>query len=143
MLFALGLGCYSGVNTDDGPVDPTVDPSDTEETDVGVCLSPEPPGDGGGPGSSTGGESSTGMLESTSSGVGTSSGSGSGSSSGPSVDGDSGTGDGSDTGDGSTTGMAIEAPPGVTRGEVLRRVLDRGTLPADVAARLRETSDEG
>ena len=59
-----------------------------------------------------------------------SSGSGSGSESGSSGE---GSGSGSESGSGSDTGMPAPDDPD----EVARRVLDSGTLPADVAARLR------
>ena len=52
----------------------------------------------------------------------------------------SGSGSGSDSGGSSSGGM--EALPGDSRDDALQRVLDRGALPADVAARLRAQRDD-
>jgi hypothetical protein len=79
---------------------------------TGPCLSP--PMDSSGTGSDTGGSSESGTGSDT---------------------GGSDTG-GSDTG---TTGAMLDEPP-ASRAAAVERVLERGTLPADVLARLRALS---
>lgn len=88
----------------------TTDPSETFTTSA--CLSPPEP------------ETDTGTT-----GTGTDTGTGTGT--------DSGTDGGSDTG---TTGAMLDEPQPTSRAAAVARVLARGTLPPDVAARLRDRS---
>jgi hypothetical protein len=144
MLLTLGLACGDGKSTD-------------ETTTVNACLSPPDPTEMG-TGSSSASEGTTfgpcldiGPVTSTGELTGTGS-SGADSTFGPCLTPepptgtsgtdtgtDSGTDTGTDSGTGTegTTGMMGDELPPTSRAAALDRVLDRGTLPADVAARLR------
>lgn len=136
MLLALGLVACG----DDG----------SQESETGPCLSFDPTEQGSGSGTGTGTGSGTDIG---STGADGSSGSTTGGSSdttfgpclGPLPSTETGTETGPDTGSDSgsgsgTTGMdaqdAQDAAP--TRAEAMARLLERGTLPADVAARLQK-----
>lgn len=88
-----------------------------DEAETGPCLGIPPP------------ETSSGTDTGMGSGAGTGTGSDSGSG--------SGSGSGGATG---TTGMMVDPPP--DRATALRRVLDRGALPDDVAVRLRAKTQD-
>lgn len=144
VLLALGLAaCGDDQVTGDTAVDegPSTTTGIPTEESLSGCLSccldiESTDGTTTGPPStstdSTGGEVSTGPClsppETTDTGTGTESGSDSGSS--------------SDTGTGTegSTGMMADEPE--LRAAAVERVLERGTLPPDVAARLRHTMDE-
>jgi hypothetical protein len=162
MLLTLGLACGDGKGSDDTTtVNACLSPPDPTEVETGPCLDV-------GPLITTGDTTSVGPCLSDESGfpsTGTSTGTG-GSTFGPclspepSTGTDTGTGTGSDTdtGTGTTTGPCLvpagaqldDSPvarasaairPGIdSRREALDRVLARGTLPSDVAERLRATS---
>lgn len=146
MLLTLGLACGDGKSSDEtttvnaclSPIDPTAVETtpclsttgmgNTSDVDTGPCLDVGPC-----------------LSESTGFGTsGSSSGTG-GSTFGPCLSPEPATGTSTDTGSGTdtgtdtdgTTGMMAEEPP-TSRAAALERVLDRGTLPADVAARLRD-----
>ncbi|MCX4239466.1 hypothetical protein [Paraliomyxa miuraensis] len=143
MLLALGLAC--GDKGDGG-----------DTTTVNACLSPPGPETATGPcldvesclSETTGFSTNDGTSTSTG---GSGSGSGGDSTFGPCLSPepptDSGTGSdtdaGTDTGTGSgtgTSGMMGDEPP-TTRAAAVGRVLDRGALPGDVAARLQRVLD--
>lgn len=134
MLLTLGLACTDGKGSDETTT--TVNaclspPQETSET-MGPCLDIDPttfPTTTGSGTESSGADSTVGpcLGQEPPETTGTDTG--------------SGTGTGSDTGtdtdtDGTTGMMADERPP--TRAAALERVLERGTLPPDVAARLRD-----
>ena len=143
MLLALGLACG-------GDDDPTGEASVSAcltppypETEIGSCLSATT---GLTTGSSTSGadstfgpclsppEPTTDTDSSSSTGTGSDTGTDTGSDTGS----DTGTGSDSGSGTDGTTGMmGDQRPP--TRAAAVERVLERGTLPPDVAARLRNT----
>jgi hypothetical protein len=144
MLLTLGLACGDGKSSDETTtVNACLSPPDpTGMMETGPCLGMEEPL------TTTGGDDT---LGSTSGSTGTDTGSG-GSTFGPCLspepptgsgtdtetDTDTGTGTGTGTGTEGTSGMmGDELPP--SRAAALERVLDRGTLPPDVAARLRGT----
>lgn len=147
MLLTLGLACGPGKGSDETTVDACLTPATTDEPstgpgsdtdidtgpclDVGPCLS-EDTGETTTGTTGTGGSGDSTFGPCLSPEPPTSTGTGSGSDSGSSSD----TGSGSDSG---TTG-AMEDEPAPSRAAALERVLERGTLPADVAARLRSRS---
>ena len=130
MLMALGLGCVT-----EACLSPPLEP--TESSTSGVDTGTNTVGPGRSPPlESTGMET---MPTSGSTGSG-SDGTDGGMTTGPclSPPEDTGGSSGSDTGMGSdSSGAAGEAPPAETRDAALHRVLERGSLPPDVAARLR------
>jgi len=133
MLLTLGLACGDGKNTDDTTtVNACLSPPDPTEVETGPCLDV-------GPLTTTGGDDTIGNTSS--GGTGTDTGT-AGSTFGPCLSPEPPTGTdtdtGTDTGTGteSSTGMMGDEPP-TSRAAALERVLDRGTLPPDVAARLR------
>lgn len=130
MLLALGLSCGGD------------DKGGSGDTALDACLSPTPPATDGplddsttSTSTSTSGGSSMGSTtivdidtgpclspppeESTSSGS------------------DSGTDSGTDSGSSGSSGGLGDAPQGDTRAAAIERVLSRGTLPSDIASRLR------
>ena len=129
MLMALGLGCVAEACLSP-PYDPTESSTSGGTNTVGPCLSPPlettAAESTGGTDSGTVGSTTMGMTtgpclsppEDSSGGTST------------------GTGDGSGTAESGSGSGGMEAPP-ASRAEALRRVLDRGALPPDVAARLR------
>lgn len=137
MLLVLGLACDSG-NGD----------STSDSSTVGPCLSPPVETSDGTTSATSGGMDST-MgpcldIDPTAAETGATAGTmGTGEvSTGPcltpepgSTGTDSGSGSGTEGGSGTTGGM--EAPPSESRAQALQRMLDRGALPSDVAARLR------
>lgn len=143
MLLTLGLACGDGKSSDETTtVNACLSPIDPTEVETSPCLSTA------GPTSTT--DVATGPCldvgdESGFTTTGTGTGGSGGSTFGPCLspepptgtgtETDTGTGTGTDTG--GTTGMMGDEPPS-SRAAALGRVLDRGTLPADVAARLRD-----
>jgi hypothetical protein len=141
MLLTLGLACGDGKGSDDTTttVNACLSPIDPTEVSTGPCLDIDP--------SATAGETTSDETGLTGTGTGTGTG---GSTFGPCLSPEPPTGTGTDTGTGTesgtgtdtgtgtgTTGMMDDEPP-TSRAAALERVLDRGTLPADVAARLRD-----
>ena len=136
MLLTLGLACNAGKGSDDttaadsGPT--TTSGSETMGTStLGPCLDIDPATSSDGTGTS-GADSTFGPCLSPEPPTGTGTDTGTGTGTGT----DSGTDTDTDT-DG-TTGIMLDEPS--SRAAVLERVLERGTLPADVAARLRGTT---
>lgn len=145
MLLTLGLACSDGKSSDDtSTVNACLSPPE-ETTDVatGPCLDVDPTEVATGPCLDVGpltGTTDTGTTGTTD---------GADSTFGPCLSPEPPTGTGTDTGTGTgtggetdtdgTTGMMNDAPPS-SRAAAIERVLDRGTLPADVAARLRDRS---
>lgn len=133
MLLTLGLACNGGKGSDDttaadsGPTTTSGTETMGSSTTLGPCLDIDPATTSEGTGTS-GADSTFGPCLSPEppTGTGTDTGTGTG----------TGTDSGTDT-DG-TTGMMLDEPS--SRAAVLERVLERGTLPADVAARLRGTT---
>jgi len=138
MLLVLGLACDSG-NGD----------STSDSSTVGPCLSP--PAETSAGTSSTNTSGATGMdstmgpclgVDPTAAETGATAGTmGTGEvSTGPCLTPEpesTGTDSGSGTEGGSGTTGGMEAPPSESRAQALQRMLDRGALPSDVAARLR------
>ncbi len=146
MLLALGLSC--GDDGDETPttgMDPTFDPSETATSSCLSCLSPCLSTTGFTTGMTSANPStSVGPCLDTGDDLATSTGE---ASTGPCLapeppdsSGSSDGGDTDDTGTGGSTGM-MDADP-ADREIVLRRVLERGALPADVAQRLRSELPE-
>ena len=144
MLLTLGLACNGGKSSDDTTttVNACLSPIDPTEVSTGPCLS-------------TSGLTNTSDIVTgpcldvsdesgfTTTGTGGTGGSTFGPCLSPEPPTGTGTETGTDTGTGSgtdtdgTTGMMGDEPTS-SRAAALERVLDRGTLPADVAARLRD-----
>jgi hypothetical protein len=155
MLLTLGLACGDGKSSDETTtVNACLSPPDT--TEVGTGSSSASEGTTFGPCLDIGPVTSTGELTGTGS-------SGADSTFGPclspepptgtsSSDTGTGTGTGTDSGtdtEGTTGMMGDELPPTAlaphaadSRRQALERLLERGTLPADVAARLRGRRSE-
>jgi hypothetical protein len=148
MVLTLGLACGDGKSSDETTVESCLSTMPGMEStslgpclDIGPCLSEETsfPTTG----ESTSGSSGSSSADSTfgpclspepPTGTDTGTGTGSGTDTGSGSDTDSAT----DTDATGTTGMmSDELPP--SRAAALERVLERGTLPPDVAARLRGT----
>lgn len=141
MVLMLGLAC-----NDNDTLGPCLSPATTDDSTyptVGPCLDVDP--------SITSGVGTSGSGT-TSSGSTDTGGTGADSTVGPCLsppepstgtDTGTGTGTGTDTGSGTdtdgTTGMMSDEPP-PSRAAALERVLERGVLPPDVAARLRDRS---
>ena len=137
MVLALGLVACG----DDG----------SQESEAGPCLSIDPTEVGSATDTSTGsGSDSSGSSSGTTggdSGTASSGSSGADTTFGPCLDirptgSDTGTGGDSGSGSGSSGGMGVDEPVAPSRAEVTERVLERGTLPADVAARLRALTEK-
>jgi len=138
LLLALGLSCGDDSQGTTTGMDPTVDPNETtvdpNETTTGPCLSTSgftstSPSSSVGPCLDVGDDATTTTMGETSTGpcLAPEPPDSSGSS-------DGGGSDDTGTSTGGSTGM-LEAP--ADRETALRRVLERGALPADVAQRLR------
>lgn len=134
MLLALGLACGDDDGTSsDTRVDACLSPP--PETITGPCLSTTGPCLGMLPTTADDGVTGT---DSGSSGATTEMGMTTGPCLRPPLETETDTdGSGSTTGGDSGTGGALDQAPAETRADALRRVLERGSLPADVAARLR------
>ncbi len=157
MLLTLGLACGDGKDSGDTTttVNACLSPPDPTEVETGPCLDI-------GPLTTTSGNETTSVgpclsdessfpstTTSSGSGSGSSTDTGTGSGSDGTATGDSTfgpclsmepTGTGTETGTGTTGMMGDEPPP--SRAAALERVLERGTLPPDVVARLRGHRDD-
>ncbi len=139
VLLALGLASCDdtgSTTSGDSTVGPCLSPAESSAT-LGPCLDVDPTigmtTSGSTGGSDSGTTGSTGMTEGDVS-------------TGPCLTPEPPDSSGSDTDTGTgtdgTSSGGMEAPPSDSRAEALRRVLDRGALPADVAARLAATAEE-
>lgn len=143
MVLMLGLAC-----TDQDTLGPCLSPATTDDGSsptVGPCLDVDPSVTSE-VGTSGSGTTSIGSTDTGSTGADSTVGpclSPPEPSTGTDTGTDTGTGTDTDTGTGTdtdgTTGMMNDAPP-PSRAAALERVLERGVLPPDVAARLRDRS---